>query len=305
MLRARTGDLKGAARAAEEALKVHAGTGRIWATLVQLCHRLEGVMPETSDPPSSSSDLLSTTPPAAAATAAADDDVDTDQLRQVHALFRRPPDDEERRDRDFLLPSKEAVLLRALREVPKSGEVWCEGARCRMNPLSPAAFDLGGTQKYLSFAIQFTPQYGDTFVEAVRLEMLCQRLLSRLLGGFGLPLALFFSSYLCSDVEADSALALSDPSRGLLARLSTLAEEGGGSKASPSPWPIWTTPAPSNQTGQALRGARAVAPAPAPPATRGARIELLRLALGARLHLGLSCEDFIATELSSLKRRCV
>jgi hypothetical protein len=75
------------------------------------------------------------------------DDEDTDQLRQVHALFRRPPDDEERRDRDFLLPSKEAVLLRALREVPKSGEVWCEGERCPMNPLSPAAFDLGGTQK--------------------------------------------------------------------------------------------------------------------------------------------------------------
>lgn len=33
------------------------------------------------------------------------------------------------------------VFMQALKEVPKSGEVWCEGARMAMNPLSPL-FDL-------------------------------------------------------------------------------------------------------------------------------------------------------------------
>lgn len=64
-----------------------------------------------------------------------------------------------------------AVFRMALREVPKSGEVWCEGARVRMNPLSPA-FDLREARRYLDFAVQFTPQYGDSFIEYMRLELL-------------------------------------------------------------------------------------------------------------------------------------
>lgn len=55
----------------------------------------------------------------------------------------------------------------ALKEVPKSGEVWCEGARIHLNPLSKA-FDLGTAGKYLGFAVQFTPQYGDSFMECLR-----------------------------------------------------------------------------------------------------------------------------------------
>ena len=55
----------------------------------------------------------------------------------------------------------------ALKEVPKSGEVWCEGARIHLNPLSKA-FDLETAGKYLGFAVQFTPQYGDSFMECLR-----------------------------------------------------------------------------------------------------------------------------------------
>lgn len=38
------------------------------------------------------------------------------------------------------------VLRQALREVPKSGEVWCEGARIHLSPLS-RSFDLATAEK--------------------------------------------------------------------------------------------------------------------------------------------------------------
>jgi hypothetical protein len=44
LLEARAGNYKGAVRAANEALLFHAGTGRLWAILVQICHRLEGLV---------------------------------------------------------------------------------------------------------------------------------------------------------------------------------------------------------------------------------------------------------------------
>lgn len=59
----------------------------------------------------------------------------------------------------------------ALMEVPKSGEVWCEGARLRMNPFTPF-YDLNKAEIYLNFAIQFTPQYGDSFIELLRLYII-------------------------------------------------------------------------------------------------------------------------------------
>jgi tetratricopeptide (TPR) repeat protein len=63
------------------------------------------------------------------------------------------------------------VFKHAYQEVPKSGEVWCEGARIYMDPTSHL-FDLQRARRYLEFAIKFTPQYGDSFVELIRLEML-------------------------------------------------------------------------------------------------------------------------------------
>ena len=61
------------------------------------------------------------------------------------------------------------TIERALLEIPKSGEVWCEAARLCMarQPVSQA--DLDKAEKYLDFAIQFTPQYGDSFLEVIRL----------------------------------------------------------------------------------------------------------------------------------------
>jgi len=63
------------------------------------------------------------------------------------------------------------TFRRAVREVPKSGEVWCEGARIFLNPLC-AHFNLQRAHRCLAFAIHFTPQYGDSFLESLRLRCL-------------------------------------------------------------------------------------------------------------------------------------
>ncbi len=63
------------------------------------------------------------------------------------------------------LSEQHKLFKQALHEVPKSGEVWCEGARIALHKKQ---FEKG--EKYLNFAIHFTPQYGDSFVEWIRLE---------------------------------------------------------------------------------------------------------------------------------------
>eukprot|EP00761_Pharyngomonas_kirbyi_P006289 gb/GECH01006295.1/.p1 GENE.gb/GECH01006295.1/~~gb/GECH01006295.1/.p1 ORF type:complete len:958 (+),score=200.06 gb/GECH01006295.1/:1-2874(+) len=63
------------------------------------------------------------------------------------------------------------VFKQAIEEVPKSGEVWCEGARICLNPLS-TEFDLARAKRYTEHAIKFTPQYGDSFIESLRAELL-------------------------------------------------------------------------------------------------------------------------------------
>jgi len=64
-------------------------------------------------------------------------------------------------------------LRRALMAVPKSGEVWCEGGRIHLNPFSNT-FDLTEARRHLFFATRFTPQYGDSFLETMKLEILEQ-----------------------------------------------------------------------------------------------------------------------------------
>ena len=106
LLEIRSNNLPNAITEAKEALKIHSGTGRLWAILIQL--------------------------------------------------------------KQYETPEKQiSVFKRALNEVPKSGEVWCEGARI--------ALQLGNftsARQYINFAIQFTPQYGDSFIEYLRLELL-------------------------------------------------------------------------------------------------------------------------------------
>lgn len=60
-----------------------------------------------------------------------------------------------------------SVFLSALQYVSKSGEVWCEGARIFMNPMSRHFHPLNA-QRCLNFAVFFTPQYGDSFIEVLK-----------------------------------------------------------------------------------------------------------------------------------------
>jgi tetratricopeptide (TPR) repeat protein len=113
LLEMRVGNHRRAVEMCEIALEMHQGTGRLWATLVQLRH-----------------------------------------------FFGR---DE----------AQLVALRRALNAVPKSGEVWCEGGRIHLNPFSDT-FDLDRARRHLYFATRFTPQYGDGFVETIRLELLRQ-----------------------------------------------------------------------------------------------------------------------------------
>lgn len=61
------------------------------------------------------------------------------------------------------------TFKQAVNEISKSGEVWCEGARLYLtnHPANPY-FDVSVALKYLDFAVQFTPQYGDSFLEVIR-----------------------------------------------------------------------------------------------------------------------------------------
>lgn len=63
----------------------------------------------------------------------------------------------------------------ALKHVAKSGEVWCEGARIYLNPVSKH-FHLMNASKCLNYAVFFTPQYGDSFIEVVMFYLLHSRL---------------------------------------------------------------------------------------------------------------------------------
>lgn len=107
LLEIRANNIAQAIVQAEEALRIHTGTGRLWAVLIHL-----------------------------------------------HWL---------RRDE----PAQLRVFKEALQEVPKSGEVWCEGARIALRRGNPV-----DARRFLQFAIQFTPQYGDSFVEYLRLELI-------------------------------------------------------------------------------------------------------------------------------------
>ena len=261
LLESRSGRYRCAVRLADEALLLHAGTGRLWAILVQLCHRLEGLLWTKKgrrrgrgidregkwsrkggkgevkvESDERMDDLV-----AHCSYRDSREVADTDGEESVHACegefselrnildsrnsmavnenmnYTNHADSDGDSDGDsdsdsdsdfhssdnYPIPSQHAVLVRAIQEVPKSGEVWCEGARCHMNPLQLSSFDLTNAQKFLSFAVQFTPQYGDTFIEYLRLEMIIQVILPRVLFTLGIPTTPFFTKHLQYDVESD------------------------------------------------------------------------------------------------------
>lgn len=96
---------------------------------------------------------------------------------------------------------RKLVTRLALEEVPKSGECWCEAARTAMNPFDyKTEFDLSSAHRCLAYAILFTPQYGDSFIERVRLELLCQVILPDIVRVLGIDLSLFYSNMFECDI---------------------------------------------------------------------------------------------------------
>lgn len=151
----RAGEWAAAALVAEQSLKVHSGTGRLWAALVQLRAR----------------------PAAWAPTLLADAERfhASRGLPSVRRFAPRAPLPPELRGAASYTPcsgaaaaggaalpwdfswAQVATLRQALEEVPKSGEVWCEGGRVYLNPLAQC-FDLDLAVRALDFAANFTPQ---------------------------------------------------------------------------------------------------------------------------------------------------
>lgn len=190
LLEARSGNISLAMKLAEKSLKQHTGTGRLWSMLIQLSHRLEtAIIPESRAPleEKGSGDCY-------------DDEVKyiLSEAKAITQVSQPVPLPSEHR-------SKFQILDEAVRHVPKSGEVWCEGARCFLNPMNTRTFDLTSSQKYLQFAIQFTPQYGDAFIEYLRLEMILQVLLPVVLENLGFDANDFRLAYLANDQESDVA----------------------------------------------------------------------------------------------------
>eukprot|EP00607_Mallomonas_marina_P009137 CAMPEP_0182422658 /NCGR_PEP_ID=MMETSP1167-20130531/8401_1 /TAXON_ID=2988 /ORGANISM="Mallomonas Sp, Strain CCMP3275" /LENGTH=1499 /DNA_ID=CAMNT_0024600895 /DNA_START=12 /DNA_END=4508 /DNA_ORIENTATION=+ len=207
LLEARAGNLEEAVIEAEKALEQHSGTGRLWAVLVQLTHRREGIRP-CEDATSRWEKFMEGSPVSLGASADSTSTATNMTMTKVEAKLMSPKrikasSPVDRCSQKMVDSPQKKVLLRALREVPKSGEVWCEGARTHLNPLLLESFDLGSAQKCLGFAIQFTPQYGDTFIEYLRLELICQVILPRVLTLLNIPIAPFFQRFLCTDEEAD------------------------------------------------------------------------------------------------------
>ena len=188
LLEARTGSIDRAAVIASEAVECYPCTGRLWAIYIQLAHRLEYKLHYK---------------------AIIDAVICTDNVQSSVC---------EGSSTAYLLQSKESIIRQAISEVPKSGEVWCERGRCSLNPLNNQAFDLSQSLRSLCFANQFTPQYGDTFIEYIRVELLAQVLLPRVLDALNLPLLSFLKAHLAEDEQSDLFEAMRDLSSPLFSQ---------------------------------------------------------------------------------------
>ena len=152
-LETRQGKMEDGIILAKESVQAHPGTGRIWALYIQLHHRYEGsvkyILSSASEAQTGSISLNGLNGALSGLS-----------LEAVPTWMTA-------------LSPKSIITRKAIMEVPKSGEVWCEHGRCCLNPLLLKDFDLAQAQQSFAFAILFTPQYGDTFVEYLRLELLC------------------------------------------------------------------------------------------------------------------------------------
>jgi len=183
LLEARTDSIDRAALIAREAVESYPGTGRLWAIYIQLAHRLEHKLHYRA--------IIE-------AVVCADDVQSTRRASSEGSNIAHL--------------SKDSIIRQAISEVPKSGEVWCERGRCSLNPMNIRTFDLSQSLRSLCFANQFTPQYGDTFIEYIRLELLGQVLLPKVLDALGLPLQWFLKAHLAEDEQSDIFEAMRDQS---------------------------------------------------------------------------------------------
>lgn len=171
LLEARHGNLMKALEIAREAVRKFSSTGRVWALLIQLYHRWEGVRPYLG---SRWADAIYTV---------------FSMSQSLETMRKFSP--------------REIVVRNAISEVPKSGEVWCEEGRCRMNPLVLQDFDLSLAQQSLTFAMQFTPQFGDTLIEYLRFEFLVRSCVRTVCEVLEIDFQLFVNTFLISDLDSD------------------------------------------------------------------------------------------------------
>ena len=199
LLEARCGDFNYAIQLANNAVKLHPGTGRLWAIYIQLCQRQEFITIIKGRLSNSVSRSLFATQEEKENDISFDGSTDISMLKSIDYSPGN----------NFVMP-KDKIIRRAITEVPKSGEVWCEKCRCHLNPLNVNQFDLRQSQRSLCFAVQFTPQYGDTFIEFIRLELICQVLLPKVMEVLRVPVIPFIEELLSEDKESDIANILSD-----------------------------------------------------------------------------------------------
>lgn len=219
LIEMRAGKILNAIHVAHSAVSLHPGTGRLWAIYIQLCHRYEflSILKEHVVAQRRSGDVVH---------ANNSRQEEEESLAVNRALFQHDCDTSLEADEsgkamkkaaggggggntsqwreEAVIIHKDKIIRRAISDVPKSGEVWCEKSRCHLNPLNAAQFDLCQAQRSLCFAIQFTPQYGDSFIEYIRLEMISQVLLPKVLDALGLPYLPFLKKYLSVDLESDA-----------------------------------------------------------------------------------------------------
>lgn len=199
LLEARCGNFSYAIQLANNAVKLHPGTGRLWAIYIQLCHRQEFVTVLKGK-----SNLVVNRTLFVVSEENENElsfDVGND-ISMTKSIDNIPCS-------VYVMP-KDKIIRRAITEVPKSGEVWCEKCRCHLNPLNISQFDLRQSQRSLCFAVQFTPQYGDTFIEFIRLELICQVLLPRIMEVLRIPVIPFVEEFLGEDKESDIVNIFSD-----------------------------------------------------------------------------------------------
>ena len=70
------------------------------------------------------------------------------------------------------IPKLSTVIADAIAAAPRSGEVWVEAARWFLNPLG-GSYNTRMARRALGFARELTAQYGDAFIESLRLHALC------------------------------------------------------------------------------------------------------------------------------------